>query len=118
MTGADERLIEAAWGLGESVVQGIVRPDLYRLGRDGQVLERTPGHKEHAIHGRPDGSTVADPVPPDRIDALCLDDPELDALQRLAHRCEDTFEGPSDIEWALSGGTVWLLQRRLLTGMA
>jgi pyruvate, water dikinase len=45
VTGADERVIEAAWGLGESVVQGMVTPDLYRVGRRGEVLERRVGHK-------------------------------------------------------------------------
>ena len=43
VTGADERLIEASWGLGEAVVAGLVVPDQFRLNRSGQVLERKPG---------------------------------------------------------------------------
>jgi pyruvate, water dikinase len=117
MTGADERLLEAAWGLGESVVAGIVTPDRYRLARSGEVLERTPGRKQHAIRARPGGSTAAEPVARDRVWALCLGDAELAALHRLALRCEQAFEGPSDIEWALADGCVWLLQRRPLTGV-
>jgi pyruvate,water dikinase len=117
VSGADERLIEAAWGLGESVVQGIVTPDLYRLSRRGEVLERTAGRKERAIRSLPDGSTAAKPVSPRLVDALCLTDAELSSLHALALGCEESFERPSDIEWALAGGVVHLLQRRRITRM-
>ena len=43
---ADERLIEASWGLGEVVVAGRVIPDTFRIDPDGTVLERTPGREE------------------------------------------------------------------------
>ena len=62
MTGADERVIEASWGLGEAVVAGLVIPDHYRFDRSGQVLERKPGrkihrraHRGHRRHGRGGG---------------------------------------------------------------
>ncbi len=118
VTGADERLIEATWGLGEAVVQGLVIPDLYRVSRTGEVLERIAGHKPIAIRARVDGSTASEPVAPNLVEALCLDDADLRALHRLAHRCEESFEGPSDIEWALVGRSLYLLQRRRITRMA
>ena len=46
---ADERIIEASWGLGEVVVAGRVIPDSFRMDRAGKVLERTPGVKKIAI---------------------------------------------------------------------
>ncbi|HLM95295.1 MAG TPA: PEP/pyruvate-binding domain-containing protein, partial [Acidimicrobiales bacterium] len=49
ITGADERVVEATWGLGEAVVAGLVIPDHYRIDRSGQVLERKPGHKRVAV---------------------------------------------------------------------
>src|SRR6476661_8837653 len=49
INGADERLIEASWGLGEVVVAGRVIPDSFRMDRAGVVLERTPGLKKLAI---------------------------------------------------------------------
>src|SRR4051794_29299694 len=49
VTGADERMIEASWGLGEAVVAGLVIPDSYRVDRTGTVLERRPGLKRIAI---------------------------------------------------------------------
>jgi len=118
VTGADERVIEAAWGLGEAVVQGLVTPDLYRVSRTGQVLERTAGHKPIAIRPLPDGSTASEPVAPSLVEALCLDATDLAALHRLAIRCEESFAGPRDIEWALAGGTLHLLQQRPITRVA
>ena len=41
INGADERVIEASWGLGEVVVAGRVIPDTFRIARSGEVLERT-----------------------------------------------------------------------------
>src|SRR5207244_2145175 len=58
INGADERMIEASWGLGEAVVAGRVIPDNYRLDRSGAVLERTPGVKKIAIRTVADGGTV------------------------------------------------------------
>lgn len=118
VNGADERLIEATWGLGEAVVQGLVIPDRFRVSRAGEVLERTAGHKPLAIRARVDGSTATEPVAPDLVEALCLGDADLAALHRLARRCEDSFEGASDVEWALAGGSLYLLQRRRITRVA
>ena len=58
VTGDDERVIEASWGLGEAVVAGIVIPDHYRINRFGQVLERTPGFKKVAVRMLPHGGTA------------------------------------------------------------
>ena len=118
VTGADERLIEAAWGLGEAVVQGLVIPDRYRVSRRGEVLERTAGHKPIAIRARTDGSTASEPVAPGLAEALCLSDADLRALHQLARHCEERFERPSDVEWALAGGSLYLLQRRRITRVA
>jgi pyruvate,water dikinase len=118
VTGADERLIEATWGLGESVVQGLVTPDIYRVSRSGEIVERTAGHKERAIRSRPDGTTATELVSPRLVAALCLDDSDLSSLHGLALRCEESFEGPSDIEWAFADGVLHLLQRRQITRLA
>src|SRR6516165_7427512 len=63
INGADERVIEASWGLGEAVVAGLVIPDHFRIGRNGQVLERVAGLKGIAIRKLPDGGTAERDVP-------------------------------------------------------
>jgi pyruvate,water dikinase len=115
ITGADERMIEASWGLGEAVVAGLVIPDSYRVTRDGQVLERRAGLKRIAVRSLPTGGTVEADVPPELVEQLCLDDSQLEALNDLALRCEEVYGPDRDIEWAVADGTVYLLQCRAVT---
>jgi hypothetical protein len=115
VTGADERLIEASWGLGEAVVAGLVIPDHFRLDRAGQVLERKAGRKRIAIRSLPSGGTFEQQVPPAQANQLCLDDIQLSALGELALRCEQVYGPRRDIEWALEDGTLYLLQCRAVT---
>jgi pyruvate, water dikinase len=86
INGADERVIEASWGLGEAVVAGLVIPDHFRIDRHGQVLERVAGLKRIAIRTLPDGGTAEQDVPAEHAEQLCLDDDQLAALNRLELR--------------------------------
>jgi phosphoenolpyruvate synthase/pyruvate phosphate dikinase len=113
VTGDDELMIEASWGLGEAVVAGLVIPDNFRVARSGEVLERTPGLKR--IRSLPEGGTREEDVPADRAEALCLDDAQLAELGRLADRCEQVYGRARDIEFAFAGGSLYLLQCRAVT---
>jgi pyruvate,water dikinase len=115
VTGADERMIEANWGLGEAVVAGLVVPDLFRLDRSGQVLQRKAGRKRIAIRPLPNGGTFEQQMPPEQANQLCLDDDVLGALGRLALQCEKAYGPRRDIEWACQDGTLYLLQCRAIT---
>jgi pyruvate,water dikinase len=118
ITGADERMIEASWGLGEAVVSGRVIPDSFTLARDGAVLDRRPGVKEFAIRGVPGGGTVDEKVAPDLVESLCLDEEHLGALSALADDCERVYGPERDIEWAFADGRLYLLQCRAVTRSA
>jgi pyruvate,water dikinase len=115
VTGADERVIEAAWGLGEAVVQGRVVPDRYRLDREGAVLERALGRMPVVLRPAA-GGTVAEEALADGLAGVpCLDDARLLALHRLVLACDRVWDGDHDIEWAFAAGAVVLLQRRPVT---
>ena len=115
VTGADERMIEASWGLGESVVNGLVVPDHFRLDRSGQVLERKAGRKRIAIRSLPNGGTCEEQMPAAQVNQLCLDDGQLAGLGNLALQCEKVYGPRRDIEWAFQDGTLYLLQCRAIT---
>jgi pyruvate,water dikinase len=115
ISGADERVIEASWGLGEAVVSGRVIPDHYRVARSGEVLERTPGMKKFAIRRAANGGTVDEQLPPEDVERHCLSDAELAELNDLATRCEQLYGDGRDIEWAIAGGQLYLLQCRPVT---
>ncbi len=115
LTGADERVIEGSFGLGEVVVAGLVTPDRFRLARGGLVLEQVLGDKDIAIEWAPGGGTREVAVPAHRAAQLCLSAAQLGELEALAAACEDAFPGPHDIEWAFAAGRLYLLQRRAIT---
>ena len=115
VTGMDERVIEASWGLGEAVVAGIVIPDHYRVDRSGQVLERKPGLKKVAVRTAPNGGTIEERLPRELVERLCLNDDQLQELNRLAGRCEQVYGPARDVEWAIAHGTLYLLQCRAIT---
>jgi pyruvate,water dikinase len=116
VTGADERVIESAWGLGEAVVSGLVIPDHYRIARSGEVLERVPGLKKVAIRSLPEGGTFEEQVAPELVEGLSLDDRQLAQLNDLAERCEQVYGPARDIEWAIADGELYLLQCRAVVG--
>jgi pyruvate,water dikinase len=116
LTGDDERLIEAAWGLGEAVVNGAVNPDRIRLDASGRLIELTPGEKDIKIWYGESGGTVEVPVDPALQRTLCLSAAHLDALQNLAERCSHVWGPALDIEWALGpDDRMYLLQCRPIT---
>ncbi|MFL5381829.1 MAG: phosphoenolpyruvate synthase [Longimicrobiaceae bacterium] len=121
-------VISAAWGLGESVVQGSVNPDEYTVFaptlRQGfrPVLRRRAGSKEmklvYAEGGT--GRVKPVPVPPEDRARLVLSDDEVLTLARWAVAVDDHYSAlrgaptPMDMEWAKDGrtGELFLLQAR------
>ena len=118
LDGADELVVEAAWGLGEAVVAGLVTPDRFRLRRDGTVLERVAGVKDIAVVRSPDGGTKQAAIEGKRVRTFCLTDRQLAELAQLGERCEQVFGGARDVEWAFARGTLHLLQCRAITRVA
>jgi pyruvate,water dikinase len=116
ITGTDERLIEAAWGLGEAVVNGAVVPDRIRLDPDGRVVEFIEGDKDLKIwYGDEDG-TIEMTVDPALRRAPCVTASQVAALHALAERCMGLWGPQLDLEWAVGqDGSIYLLQCRPIT---
>ena len=87
----DQMIVESVYGLGEQVVSGEVTPDHYVVDRAGTV--------KRALE--PNGGV--------------LTAEELVRLAELGRRLEDYFGRPQDIEFAIAGGEVYLLQSRPVT---
>jgi pyruvate,water dikinase len=116
-TGADEAIVEAAWGLGEAVVSGSVSPDNYVVDpATGEVEEVTVADKkvEH-VRDPETGATVERAVEDDRREARVLSAEELGDLAALGTRVEDHYGDPQDVEWAIVGDEVFMLQSRPIT---
>ncbi len=116
VSGADERVIEASWGLGEVVVSGIVTPDRFVLDASGRLQEAQPGEKDVAIRIREAGGVEEVAISGAPVTLPCLGESDLTALHRLALLCDVAFASRShDIEFAFRAGELFLLQRRPIT---
>ncbi|MFA5630132.1 MAG: PEP/pyruvate-binding domain-containing protein [Porticoccaceae bacterium] len=120
-TATDETVINATWGLGESLVQGIVTPDQYVVQMPGNTLiEQMPGAKEkRMVRDQATGSGVlTESVPEGERARFCLDSSQLAELARLGEKVQTYYGGfPQDIEWAIEDGVLYLLQSRPITGV-
>lgn len=114
-------VIEAAYGLGETVVSGSVTPDLYTLEKDSlNILEKNVVVQEWQLVRDPDGADhesmnreVA--VPTEAQAAQKLSDEDIVRLASIAKRIEDLYQWPQDIEWAKEDGQMYIVQTRPVT---
>jgi phosphohistidine swiveling domain-containing protein len=111
---AERVLVEASWGLGEAVVSGAVTPDRWTLDRRTGAVLRSEIHRK-TTRVSAGGS---EPVPLELQSVPCLGERELGQLLELARRVEELYGAPQDVEWALAGGHVALLQSRPITAAA
>jgi pyruvate,water dikinase len=116
-------VISAAWGLGETVVQGTVNPDKYVVFKpllavpgSEPVIERTRGTKERKLIYGQGGSArtrLVDTTGRER-QAMVLADAEILQLGRWAAAIEAHYGRPMDMEWARDGitGELFVVQAR------
>jgi pyruvate,water dikinase len=110
----DAVLVNGAWGLGQSVVDGAVEADAWRVDRQTRrLLRQTTGLKTTRTGIGPDAARVA--VPPAQQGLPSLTPDLLDRVVDLALQAEATVGAPVDVEWAAAGDRVWLLQARPIT---
>ncbi len=115
----DVVFITAAWGLGETVVQGSVNPDEFYVHKprlaDGfpAVVRRELGGKAIRMVWR-DGATVIEDTPIEQQRRFALEDTEVLELARQAVQIEKHYGRPMDIEWAKDGvsGELFIVQAR------
>ena len=118
----DVVFITAAFGLGETVVQGTVNPDEFyvhkgnlRAGRPA-IIGRRRGSKlvRMTYSDRPNEKTRIEDVDSRQRMSFSLSDEEVEGLARQALIIEEHYGRPMDIEWGRDGidGKLYILQAR------
>ncbi len=115
-------LINANWGLGETVVQGTIDPDEYAiykrlLVRDCvPIINRKRGGKQHKMiyADAPDAPTQVVDCTPEEMRRPVLEEEEILQLARWAVAIERHYGKPMDMEWAKDGrtGELFIVQAR------
>jgi phosphohistidine swiveling domain-containing protein len=111
----DNVVIEAVFGLSDTLVGGKVTPDRYIIERDTlKIVEKKISHKKVMSQMASKGIRAV-VVPEEKQDVSVLDDAHIQELCRTAQKVETFFRCPQDMEWALFDNTLFLLQARPIT---
>ncbi|KAL2256633.1 hypothetical protein VTK26DRAFT_1381 [Humicola hyalothermophila] len=115
-------LINAAWGLGENIVQGTVNPDEYQVFKPllgnanlAPIIDKKRGDKAvKMVYGRGRARTRNVPTSKAERAGFVLSDGEILRLGRWACTVEGHYGCPMDMEWAKDGitGELFLVQAR------
>ncbi|MBU1348586.1 hypothetical protein KJ781_00770 [Patescibacteria group bacterium] len=111
-----QMLIEAGYGLGESVVAGQITPDGYVVNKnDWQIKERSVNRQDKLLIRSPSGGDEWRKVDTKAAGAQKLPDSDITRLAKLIVRIEKHFGFPIDVEWAKDDNGLYVLQCRPIT---
>ncbi|MGE5373548.1 MAG: PEP/pyruvate-binding domain-containing protein, partial [Bacteroidota bacterium] len=111
----DEIVINAAWGLGEAIVGGLVSPDTIVADKATGKVKSVDVAEKTVITVLTESGTREQRLDETRRRAQVLKDAELVALVELARRIENYYERPQDIEWCRKDGQFFIVQSRPIT---
>ncbi len=115
-TGDDQNiLMEAAWGLGEYVVQGTVTPDNYTVcKKTHKIIEKNVNGQDVKLVRKAGGDCEEQMVPLDEQNEQKLTDEQIIELAGYAKKIEEHYGCYMDMEWGVDerDGKLWILQAR------
>ncbi|MCC6944166.1 MAG: PEP/pyruvate-binding domain-containing protein [Thermomicrobiales bacterium] len=112
---ARQVVISSSWGLGETIVAGLVVPDHILVGNDGAIETYQIGSKLMMIIAEPDGGVRQVPVPRQLASRQSLTRDQATSIGAMVRDLERRFGTPLDIEGGIAGGATFLFQARPIT---
>ncbi|MGE7602650.1 PEP/pyruvate-binding domain-containing protein [Peribacillus sp. NPDC097675] len=110
----NEIIINASYGLGESIVSGIVTPDTFIVNKETKSIMKDLGLKEVKILPL-NNQIIEVETTPEESDSFCLNEDGILALESVTSNLEEFYEFPVDIEFAIKDDTIFVLQSRPIT---
>lgn len=113
----DEIMIETGWGLGEAVVLGAVSPDQYIVDKGNLALKNTLVREQTWMYDLDLtlGQTVKKSIPEYKKKKQKLNDIEIKKLAELAVKIESHYGKAQDMEYAIEGNQIFIVQARPVT---
>jgi len=110
-------IIEAVWGLGEGIVSGMITPDTYIVSRSLELIDKKISEKKIAITRDSAGGKSVVKLREEKSSHQVLQTHEIKKLADVAMKLEEHYGKPQDIEFAIEGGEVYIVQTRPITTM-
>ena len=110
-------IIEAVYGLGEGIVSGKITPDKYIVSQENKILDKKIADKKIAISRNSAGEKAIIKLREEKSKSQVLNDVEIRSLTETALKLEAHFKKPQDIEFAIEGEEIFIVQTRPVTTM-
>jgi len=114
----DNIIIEAVWGLGEGIVSGQITPDRYIVSKENsdlKILDKKISDKKIAITRDSGGRKEVVKLVKEKANSEVLKDYETRKLAEFAVKLEEHYQKPQDIEFAIEGEEIYIVQTRPIT---
>ncbi|KHD87767.1 MAG: phosphoenolpyruvate synthase [Bdellovibrio sp. ArHS] len=112
----DRYVVSSVYGVGEGLVSGTLDADSFWLeAHSGKLLKEEVVEKKEMMKKSSSGHCSTLPVPAPLVNTASLTHEELSKLYRLGHKIQEQYHRPQDIEWAIEGGKIYILQTRPVT---
>jgi phosphohistidine swiveling domain-containing protein len=113
----DQIMINAAWGLGEAIVGGLVTPDTTVVDKSSGTIVTSEVNEKDVMTVRTPTGTHEEPVPEDQRRQEVLSSTQVAELAHIGMRIEQLYGQPMDIEWALAADRFFIVQARPITSL-
>lgn len=112
----DQIVIEAIWGLGDYVVQGVVTPDKYLVNKGDLTLHsrQLTSQTVKEVYHYPSGVKKVE-VPASDVNRVKLTDEQIIKLATIGKAIQNHYFFPQDMEWAIEGSDIYIVQARPIT---
>jgi len=112
----EQMVIEAGYGLGETVVLGAITPDKYVIDKKSmQIVSKEINEQKWAIVKKLHGGDKHVDIPKDKQKLQKITDDEIIELAKIGVKIEQHYGKPQDTEWAIEKGKVYFVQSRPIT---
>ena len=110
-------VVSAVFGIGTALVGGEAGADVYEVNREGTVVRETIARKKlrHSFSDLAEEGAAAEMLPEELREKPVLPPRQVAEIAALVRRAAAAFGEPQDVEWAIGGGKLYLLQSRPVT---
>ena len=108
-------ILEAVFGLGEGIVSGVITPDKYVISRELEILDKKIADKKIAITRNAAGGQETVRLKEEKSKQQVLKEYEIKKLAEISLKLEHHYKKPQDIEFAIEGEDIFIVQTRAVT---
>ncbi len=112
---SDDIIIEAVFGLGEGIVSGRITPDKYVISKNLEILDKKISDKKIAITRNAAGGQDIVKLREEKSRQQVLKEYEMKKLAEISLKLETHYKKPQDIEFAIEGEGIYIVQTRPIT---